>query len=70
MSKGSKRRPCQVSREEFARNWDAAFAKPEPEGCTLDELAAMMGIGPTGAIVPLNVGDVPAEKPKPGGTQS
>jgi hypothetical protein len=29
MGKGSKRRPMQVSGEQFARNWEAAFAKTQ-----------------------------------------
>ncbi len=29
MSKGSRRRPMQVGREEFDRNWEAAFSKDE-----------------------------------------
>jgi hypothetical protein len=29
--KGDKRRPMQISREEYARRWEAAFGKKKPK---------------------------------------
>jgi hypothetical protein len=35
MSKGSNRRPSQVSDEEFAERWDAIFGHDDPDVCMI-----------------------------------
>jgi hypothetical protein len=35
--KGSKRRPCQVSREEFEKNWDRIFGKKFPAAAEIPD---------------------------------
>lgn len=77
MSKGSKRRPCLVPREEFDRNWDDVFGSGSRivetirRDMPLGEFAAMMGVElEKDSVVPLHVGDTPVEKPKSGETKT
>lgn len=63
MSKGSKRRPRQVSQEEFDRRWDEAFGKGVPCFVSDEERNQV-------TIEPLNIGDEPKERPEAGDTRA
>ncbi len=56
MSKGSRRRPLQVSREQFDRNWEAAFGGKDEGGRMKEE----------GPEIPKSLNpEIPREQPDP-----
>lgn len=53
MSKGSSRRPSQVSEEAMAQNWDQAFSQPEKEAILPPYLHSVAMLRRTPAVIAL-----------------